>query len=82
MLGIQLPRWEDIETDMLEAGFSKQHAYQIRSTKDHSDADESLLYFYQPLIDRPITLDELRSSITAVSPGGVTENSSNPFVSL
>ena len=43
MLGIQLPRWEDIETDMLEAGFSKQHAYQIRSIEDHSDADESLL---------------------------------------
>ena len=65
-----LPGWEDVERDMLEVGFSRQHAYEVPTIQDLSDPDESLLYFYQSVMDRPITLDELRSSITAVSPNG------------
>ena len=62
--------WDDIERDMLEAGFSKVHEYKMVAVIDHSDPDEYLLYFFQVLVGRTLTLDELRHAIKAASPDG------------
>ena len=70
VLGTPLLAYEDIEAEMIDAGFSKRLAHEMPVVQDHSDADESLLHFYQALFDRPVTLDELRDSVVAVSPDG------------
>ena len=70
MLQCPLLVWDDIEADMLEAGFSKVHEYEMPAIIDHSDPDEYLLYFFQVLVGRTLTLDELRHAITAASPDG------------
>ena len=62
--------WEDIEAGILEAGFSKVHQYEVLATFDQLDLDEYLLYFWQGLLGRTITSDELRHAFMTVSPGG------------
>ena len=61
--------WEDIEPDLLEAGFGKVHEHEMLTEYDHSDPDEYLLSFYQALIGRSITPHELQDAIIAADPG-------------
>jgi len=55
--------WEDIELDILEAGFIKQRAHEMESMRDFSNLDELYLRFYQSKIDQPATLDHIRNTI-------------------
>jgi len=75
VLGNLPPMWEDIASDMLEAGFSKVHEYEMLIVNDHSEADEELLYLYQAVTGRPITSDELRHALKTVSPDGKWQQS-------
>ena len=69
-VGKPLTAWEDIEADLLEAGFIKQHAHEIQYKRDFSNLDEHILRFYQHHAPQPITLDDVRSAIEKLFPHG------------
>ena len=69
-LGTPILAWEDIESELLEAGFIKQYAYEMQCTRDYSKIDEYSLRFIQYLVDRPVTLDEVRSAVQELFPEG------------
>ena len=69
-IGKPLTAWEDIEADLLEAGFIKQHAHEIQCTRDFSNLDEHILRFYQQRAAKPVTPDDVRSAIEELFPGG------------
>jgi len=72
-LGTPMTAWEDIETDLLEAGFTRRHSHEMRYERDFSSADESFLRFYQNHIDRPVTLDDVRNAISELFPDGKSD---------
>jgi len=72
-LGTPMTAWEDIEADVLEAGFIKQHAHEMRYTRDFSNLDETFLRFYQNHIDQPVTLDDVRKVIEEMFPDGKSD---------
>jgi len=72
-LGAPVTRWEDIEADVLDAGFIKQHAHDIQFARDYSNPDDDFLRFYQIQVDQPITLDDVRRVVKEVYPGGKAE---------
>jgi len=67
-LGKALVAWKDIEADMMEAGFIKQRAYDMQLVEDFSDPDESFLRIVKYVVDRPLTLDELRAAVKEMCP--------------
>ena len=69
-LGTEVLSWEEIEHDILEAGFVKQHAHEMECTQNFSNLDEPFLSFYQHHIDQPVTLDNIRKTIEEVFPDG------------
>jgi len=72
-LGTPITTWEDIELDMLEAGFTKQYARDIQCTRDFSDLEEPYLRFYQYVVDQPVTLDDVRNVIKELFPDGKSD---------
>ena len=72
-LGTPMTAWEDIEEDLLEAGFTKQHAHEVRYMRDFSNLDESFLRFYQKHIDQPVTFDDVRRAIKELFPDGKSD---------
>jgi len=75
-LGASVVSWEDIEHDILEAGFIKQHAQEMKSMWDLSNLDEYSLRHVQKFInhhlDQPVTLDVVRNTIKELYPDGKT----------
>jgi len=69
-LGTPTTAWEDIEADILEAGFIKQHTHEMQYSRDFSNLDDSFLRFYQDAIDEPVTLDDVRNTIEELFPDG------------
>jgi len=69
-LGTPLMTWENIEADLLEVGFIKQHVYEMQFTRDFSSPDESFLRFYQSHVNPPVTLDDIRDTINELYPEG------------
>ena len=72
-LGTPMTAWEDIEADLLEAGFVKRHAHEMHYERNFSNPDESFLRFYQNHIERPVTLDDVRNAIKEMFPEGKTD---------
>ena len=81
-LGTPLLSWEDIEPDILEAGFIKQHVLEMQLIRDFSNPDESLLRFYQKHIDQPVTLDDFRNATKELFPDGKSDQVFNAFAVL
>jgi len=81
-LGTPLLSWEDIEHDMLEARFIKQHAHEMQSIRGFSNLDECSLRFYQNKIDHPVTLDDIRNAIKELFPDGKSDQLFHMFVCL
>ena len=69
-VGTTLTEWEDIEIDLLDAGFIQQHVHEMQYTRDFSNPDEHILRFYQHYAAQPVTLDDVRSTIEELFPGG------------
>jgi len=69
-VGTTLTDWEDIEIDLLDAGFIQQHVHEMQYTRDFSNSDEHILRFYQHYAAQPVTLDDVRSTIEELFPGG------------
>jgi len=78
-LGTPMPAWEDIESDVLEAGLAKKYADEMQYVRDFSDPDESFLRFYQKHIDQPVTLDAVRSAIKELFPNGKSDQVFSTF---
>lgn len=76
-LGSPIAAWEDIEADVLEVGFIKQHEYEIQFNRDFSNPDESYLRFFQSHVDQPVTLDDIRAAINKLYPTGITDQCFN-----
>jgi len=72
-LGTPLPPWEDIESDLLEAGFVKKYAHEMQCMRDYSNPDESFLRFFQTLVDQHVTLDDVRSAMKEMFPNGKSD---------
>ena len=72
-LGTPMLAWEDVEADLLQVGFIKQHAREMQTTHDLSNLDESFRGFVQYNVDRPITLDDVRSVTEELFPDGKTD---------
>jgi len=75
-LGSPMPAWEDMEADLLDVGFTKNHAYEFQFQTDFSDPDESYLRFYQlhvQYVGQRVTLDDVRNAIKQVYPRGETD---------
>jgi len=68
--GLSVIPWEDIEADMLDIGFVKQHAYEIQFTRDYSNPNEALLRLYQSYFDPPLPLSDIRDALKEVYPEG------------
>jgi len=69
-LGTPMTAWEDIEADVLDAGFIKHHSHEVQYTRDFSNLDESFLRFYQKHIDHAVTLNDVRDVIEEMFPLG------------
>jgi len=65
-----VPAWEDIETELLQVGFIKQFAREMKCVRDFSTVDEHLLRFMQHYMHRSITLDEVRAVVQELFPDG------------
>jgi len=65
--------WEDTEHDILEAGFTKQHAHEMQCMRDFSTLDEPYLRFYQSQTDQSVTLDDVRNAIKELYPDGKSD---------
>ena len=72
-LGTPLVAWEDLDAELVEAGFVKQCAQELQCIKDYSNIDEYFLRFTQCLIDHAITLDEVRRTIGELFPEGKSD---------
>ena len=72
-LGKPMPAWEDIEPDLLEAGFIKQYDQEIQCTRDFSDLDEFYLRYYVTHLDQPVPLDQVRSVMEEMFPDGKSD---------
>jgi len=72
-LGKPVTPWEDIEADILDVGFIKQHARDIQFARDYSNPDDDYLRFHQLIIDQPITLDDIRRVMEELYPDGKSE---------
>ena len=64
--------WEEVEADMLQVGFIKQHAYGMQTVHDLSDPDQSLRRFFEMVVGRPLTLDGICAAIKDLCPEGKT----------
>jgi len=69
-LGQPAPAWEDIEAELLQVGFIKQCAYEMKCVRDFSNVDEHFLRFVQNYMNRPVTLDEVRGVVHELFPDG------------
>jgi len=69
-MGTLRTAWEDVEAELLEAGFIKTYAHEMQSTRDYSNPDGPLLRFLQSHIDHPVTLDDVRTAIEELFPNG------------
>ena len=67
-LGTPLLIWEDIEADLREVGFIKQHVFEMKFVRDFSNPDESFLRFYQSHVDQPVTLSDVLDVIKGLYP--------------
>jgi len=67
-LGTPILAWEDIASELLEAGFVEQYASEMQCTRDYSQIDECTLQYIQHLLDRPVTLDEVRGVVEELFP--------------
>jgi len=75
-LGSPIVAWEDIEADLLDVGFIKNHAYEFQVETDFSDPDESYLRFFQQYclyVGQRVTLDDVRNAIKELYPHGKTD---------
>jgi len=69
-LGKPLLAWEDIESELLEAGFIEQYADEIQGVRDLDiDGPKYLLLLLRYIVDRPVTLDEVRGAVEELFPG-------------
>jgi len=73
-LGSPMTPFEDIETELMEAGFIKKYVQEMQHTTDYSNPDESFLRFFQRLIDHPVTLDDVRSVMEELYPDGKADH--------
>jgi len=70
-LGYPEPTWEEIEADILKAGFTKHYEHEMQMRRDFTDPGEDLLPFFQlDVKDRVLTLDELREAVKGLPSGG------------
>jgi len=71
-LGTSMLSWKELEPDILEAGFVKQHAQEMQYMRDFSNLDEPYLRFCQHFVNgplgQPVTLDDVRKTLKAVFP--------------
>jgi len=72
-LGTPVTPWKEIEPDILDAGFIKQHAHDFHFARDFSNPDDDLLRFYQLEVDQPVTLDDVRRVMKDLYPDGKGE---------
>ena len=78
-LGTPMTAWEDIDADLLEAGFAKRHDHEVRYSRDFSQLDEAFLRFYQKHIENPVSLDDVRGAITQLFPDGQSDQVFSTF---
>jgi len=69
-----LTPWEEIEADILNVGFVKQHAHDIQVRRDFSNPDEDFLRFFLDGVVQPVTLDDVRKIIKEQFPDGKVED--------
>ena len=73
VLGTPLTAWEDVEVDLLAAGFTRRHSHEVRYDRDFSELEESFMRFFRRHVDRPISLDDVRSAIAHLFPDGKSD---------
>jgi len=82
-LGTPLTAWEDIESDLLEAGFIRKYAHEMQNMRDYSNPDESFLFFFQHQmiqLDQPgVTLDDVRNAMEELYPNGISDQAFTTF---
>ena len=79
-LGASIPSWEDIEADLLQSGFIKQHAHEMQCVWDMSNVNEYVLRYFQYLVKQPITLDDIRRTIQELFPDERSDQAFYTFV--
>ena len=67
-LGSPVMSWEDIEHDILEAGFIRQLHHEMLWMRNFTNLDEHTLRFYQKHINETFTLDDIRNAIKELYP--------------
>jgi len=74
-LGTPLMSSEEFEAELVEAGFIKQYADEIQCLRDFSNVnkDKHLVQFLQYLVEKPVTLDEVRSIVEELFPEGKSD---------
>ena len=72
-LGTPLIPYEDIESEILEAGFVEKYAYEMQYMRDYSDPDEPFLRWFQMHVDQPVTLDDVRNAMKELYPNGKSD---------
>jgi len=73
-LGKTIVAWEDIEVDLLDAGFIKQYAHEIQCTISLSNPDESFLNWFKCHTDQPVTIDDASNVLKEMFPDGKSDH--------
>jgi len=69
-LGKPAPAWEDIEAALLQVGFVKLLAYEMKCVRDFSKVDGVFQRFVENYLGRPVTLEEVRGIVEELFPDG------------
>ena len=64
------PPWEDVESDLQKAGFTKVYAYEMHLQRDFSNLDDYVLDFYRKNGGLAVTPDYVRDVIQELFPQG------------
>jgi len=73
-LGTPLEPVEEVEEDILDVGFIKQHVYEMHHVQDFSNPNDDYLAFFQRHMLQPVTLDDVRRVLKQLYPDDKGEN--------
>jgi len=62
-LGYSVAPWEDMEADILDAGFIKKHVHEFQYMQDFTNPDEAFLRFFEDRVGYTASLDDIRSAM-------------------
>lgn len=76
-LGSSVVPWEEMEADILAAGFIEKYVHEFQYMRDFTNPDEAFLRFFESRVGFTASLDEIRSAMKELYQDGKTYDGYN-----